>query len=407
MSDHQPPNHDQGSPWEVLRVFGRLGLSSFGGPIAHLAYFREELVQRRGWISEERYANLLALCQFLPGPASSQLGFCLGLFRAGWLGAFAAFAAFTLPSVLLLVCFAMLAPQLSGGGAAAAIHGLKLVALAVVAHGVLGMSKKLCPDPLRASLAVATCALVLLIPGALIQLACVAGAGLIGSIACRSPAAGGQLPNPPLSPRSGALLIAIALGLLALLPLLTLALGGGWALFDAFYRSGALVFGGGHVVLPWLEEAVVQPGWVDADTFLAGYGAAQAVPGPLFSFAAYLGFVSSGPLGGLSGALLATLAIFAPGFLLVAGVLPFWSRLSALPRATNAVSGVSAAVVGLLGAALYQPLWTSAVGHAHDLVIALVAFLLIASWRCSALWAVAWCMAASWAAWALNLYPPS
>ncbi|TVR11851.1 MAG: chromate efflux transporter [Planctomycetota bacterium] len=383
-----------GSMAEVFQVFLRLGLTSFGGPIAHLAYFRDELVEKRGWLSEEQYAQLVALCQFMPGPASSQVGFCLGLMRAGWRGALAAFVAFTLPSVLLLLAFAGIYDQLGDTLGLSLIQGLKIVALAVVAHAVLGMAGKLCPDARRASIAVGALAGVLLIPMIATQVAVVVAGGLLGWLMLRQDSAGpiGSLPLRH-GKSSGALLLGLAAAGLVALPVLAHAFAGTWQVAEAFYRSGALVFGGGHVVLPLLEESLVRPGLVDEQIFIAGYGAAQAVPGPLFSIAGYLGFMAED--GGWVVAMVAVLAMFAPGFLLVAGILPFWQALSARPGARQALAGVNAAVVGILGAALYQPLWQSAVDLPIDLVIAVAAFVLLQAWKCSALWVVVFCLATS------------
>lgn len=384
-----------GTAGEVFLVFLRLGLTSFGGPIAHLGFFHRELVERRQWVTESQYAQLLALCQFLPGPASSQLGFALGLLRARWSGAIAAFLAFTLPSALLLFGFAALLPQLSGPTGTAAIHGLKLVALAVVAHGVMTMARQLCPDAQRAGIAAAATVIILLSGQAWVQVLAVALGGTAGLYLCRDakPASGGEM-SLPHGPRAGWVLLGTFVLLLVGLPLLTGA-GTPVALFEAFYRAGALVFGGGHVVLPLLEESVVGAGWVSADDFLAGYGAAQAVPGPMFSFAAYLGARMPGTDGGLLGASLALTAVFLPGFLLLSGILPLWRMLSGYPAAARAIAGVNAAVVGLLGAALYDPVWTSAVfGPAH-VAIALVGFTMISAWRLSVIYVVIWCVLAS------------
>jgi len=380
---------------EVFSVFLKLGLTSFGGPIAHLGFFHRELVERRQWVSESQYAQLLALCQFLPGPASSQLGFALGLLRASWSGAIAAFLAFTLPSALLLFGFAALLPQLSGPMGTAAIHGLKLVALAVVAHGVLTMARQLCPDAQRAGIATAAAAVILLSGQAWIQLLAVIAGGTAGLYLCRDAqaAAGGEL-SLPHGPRTGWVLLVTFVVLLVGLPLLADA-GMVFALFEAFYRAGALVFGGGHVVLPLLEESVVGAGWVSGDDFLAGYGAAQAVPGPMFSFAAYLGARMPGAEGGLLGASLALTAVFLPGFLLLSGILPLWQMLARHPAAARAIAGVNAAVVGLLGAALYDPVWTSAVIAPVDVAIALVGFTMVSAWRLSVIYVVAWCILAS------------
>ena len=385
-----------GSLTEVFFTFLKLGLTSFGGPIAHLGYFRRELVEKRGWVSDSQYAQLLALCQFLPGPASSQLGFGLGLLRAGWGGALAAFLAFTLPSALLLFVFAAFLPHLAGTVGSAALHGLKLVALAVVAQGVLGMTRQLCPDAPRRTLAVIAAGVILLTNQAWIQLLVIAlGAGA-GLILCRNlpPLSGEGLPLRYGS-RAGATLLALFVLLLAALPLVVYGTEGQLAVAAAFYRAGALVFGGGHVVLPLLQEMVVEPGWLTTEEFLAGYGAAQAVPGPMFSLAAFLGARLAGEAGGVAGATTALTALFLPGFLLVAGILPFWHTLTRHPLAASAVAGVNASVVGLLGAALYDPVWTSAVRGPGDLAIALAGFALLVSARVPALIVVAWCIAAS------------
>lgn len=385
-----------GTVGEVFSSFLRLGLTSFGGPIAHLAYFRREFVERRKWLGDAEFAQLLALCQFLPGPASSQLGFSLGLLRAGWPGALAAFLAFTLPSAVLLFAFAALLPHLSGGAGDAAIHGLKLVAVAVVAQGVLGMARQLCPDAPRASIAAASAALILASASAWMQIIVVLAGGLAGLALCRGaqPIPGGGV-HPPYGVRLGWVLLGVFTFLLVGLPLAAQGTEGLIAVVEAFYRAGALVFGGGHVVLPLLRETVVAPGWVSDDEFLAGYGAAQAVPGPMFTLAAYLGARLPGAEGGVVGASAALLAIFLPGFLLVAGSLPLWRSIANRPVAARAVAGVNAAVVGLLGAALYDPVWTSAVQGPVDVAIAIVAFTLLAAWRASALLVVCWCVTAA------------
>ena len=387
---------------EVFLAFLKLGLTSFGGPIAHLAYFRLELVEKRRWLDESQYAQLLALCQFLPGPASSKLGFSLGLLRAGWGGALAAFVAFTLPSALLLFAFAAALPYLEGPVGQAAIHGLKIVALAVVAQGVLGMLRQLCPDLQRRTIAALVAAAILVSGEAWMQLVAVALGAAAGAALCRDVK---PVPGAGLDFRYGRALgwtlLALFALLLAGLPLVAPA-SELLAVADAFYRAGALVFGGGHVVLPLLEEAVVKPGWISTDEFLAGYGAAQAVPGPMFALAAYLGARLPGAEGGVVGAAVALVAIFLPGFLLIAGVLPLWRAVSERPLAARAIAGVNAAVVGLLGAALYDPVWTSAVRGPLDLAIALVGFTALVAWRASALLVVAWCVVASVAAAALT-----
>jgi len=381
--------------WDVFRAFLGLGLTSFGGPIAHLGYFRREFVERRRWLGDGQYAQLVALCQFLPGPASSQIGFSLGLLRAGWRGAAAAFLAFSLPSALLLFGFAALVPHLTSVSGLAAVHGLKLVAVAVVAQGVYGMARQLCPDGPRATIAALAAAVLLSTGEAWFQVLVIALGMVAGLLVCRGalPLAGGAVPVRYGPRLGGVLLIAFAL-LLFGLPALT---GDGHLpdVVAAFYRAGALVFGGGHVVLPLLEEAVVAPGWISQADFLAGYGAAQTVPGPLFTLAAYLGARLPGPEGGALGAAVALVAIFLPGFLLVAGVLPFWRALSARPAAARAIAGANAAVVGLLGAALYDPVWSSAVRGPLDVAVALVGFALLTAWRASTLIVVLWCVAAS------------
>ena len=380
-------------------VYLKLGLTSFGGPIAHLGYFHNEFVERRKWLSDSDFAQLLALCQFLPGPASSQLGFGIGLVRAGWRGALLAFVGFTLPSSLLLIGFAALVPQLGGELGEAGLRGLKLVALAVVGHGLVRMARQLCPDVTRAAIAVLAVAVLLLATSAWFQIVAIVVGGAIGFFACRdvSRPRGGSL-DPGYRPWVGYLLLVIFALLLLGLPLLARS-GAPWLAFgEAFYRAGALVFGGGHVVLPLLEETVVAPGWISQDEFLAGYGAAQAVPGPMFSLAAYLGALLPGSTGGMSGALLATAAIFLPGFLLFSGILPMWQLLSQRPAAAGIVAGVNAAVVGLLAAALYDPVFTSAVRGWADLAIGVAGFLILLRFKVSSLWIVAGCLVARIAA---------
>jgi chromate transporter len=368
---------------EVFRAFLRLGLTSFGGPIAHLGYFREELVLRRRWLSEAAYADLVALCQFLPGPASSQVGFALGFLRGGLAGALLAWAAFTLPSVVLLLAFASGAEAVGGAVGQELIHGLKLVAVAIVAQAVWGMAHSLAPDRERTTIALAAVLIVSFLPTAFGQIAAIAAGAVAGRVWCQRPEKGaaGDLPVR-LSRRTGTLLIAVFFLLLLGLPaLVAISQAQALALFDAFYRAGALVFGGGHVVLPLLEVSLVRPGWVSADAFLAGYGAAQAVPGPLFSVAAYLGAISEPGPNGIPGAAIALLGIFLPGMLLLMGVLPFWDGLRQHARARAAMAGTNAAVVGILGAALYEPVWTSAVTSPSDFAVALTAFVLLTAWR--------------------------
>ena len=371
----------RGSSGEVFRVFLKLGLTSFGGPIAHLGYFRDELVVRRKWTSESGYADLVALCQFLPGPASSQVGFAMGLLRGGPLGAAAAWAAFTLPSALLLVLFALGAAAFDGPIGTGLIHGLKVVAVAVVAQAVWGMAKSLTPDRERASIALAAVLIVVFANGSVGQIAAIAAGGIAGLILCRGPGApDAGHPTFAVPKPIGLLSLALFFMLLFLLPL-SASMSQGIALFDAFYRAGSLVFGGGHVVLPLLQAEVVPTGWVSDDAFLAGYGAAQAVPGPLFAFSAYLGAVMGLEPHGLMGALIALVAIFLPGFLLLIGALPFWDAFRSRPGAQAAMRGANAAVVGILGAALYDPVWTSAVLSTYDFALALLGFILLTVWR--------------------------
>ncbi len=370
----------QGTPGEVFRTFLKLGLTSFGGPIAHLGYFREEIVVRRRWIDEATYADLVALCQFLPGPASSQVGFALGLMRAGWLGAFAAFLAFTLPSAVLLVVFAMTAASITGPVGEGALHGLKIVAVAIVAQAVWGMARSLCPDRERAAIAVLAVAVLAFAPGASGMIVAIL-AGAAGGLLLRWGATGTRDGQAVTSVRpavsTGALILFAAL--LVGLPLIASG-DQALAVVDSFYRAGALVFGGGHVVLPLLDAEVVQRGWVSADAFLAGYGAAQAVPGPLFTFAAYLGAVLGPAPNGIAGAALALGAIFLPGFLLLVGVLPFWERFRSVAAAQSLMQGANAAVVGILAAALYDPVFTTAIHGLADLALALAGFVaLVAS----------------------------
>jgi chromate transporter len=376
------PAH-QGSPGEVLSAFLKLGLTSFGGPIAHLGYFREEFVARRGWIDDRGYADLVALCQFLPGPASSQVGFALGLQRAGPLGALAAFAGFTLPSAVLLMLFAWWASALSSPLGQGVLHGLKIVAVAIVAQAVWGMARTLCPDRERAGIAVAAVLMAIFLGGVTGQLGAILMGGIAGLWLCRGTGdSGASALHFPVSRSAGIAALVLFFALLIGLPLLVASVPvQGLAVLDAFYRAGALVFGGGHVVLPLLEAEVVAPGWVTPDAFLAGYGAAQAVPGPLFTFAAYLGAVLEPAPNGIVGAATALLAIFLPGFLLLVGVLPFWNGLRAQPQVRAPMAGANAAVVGILGAALYSPVWTSAILRPEDFALALVCFTALMIWK--------------------------
>jgi chromate transporter len=372
-----------GTTGEVLGAFLRLGLTSFGGPVAHLGYFRAEFVERRRWLDEPAFADIVALCQFLPGPASSQVGISLGILRAGLPGAFAAWLGFTTPSALAMILFGYGVTELGDLSKAAWLHGVKIVAVAVVAQAVWGMARNLCPDRERATIAVGAAILALTVPSAAGQIGAIVAGGLIGWGLLRNGAAGQtEAPLAVHLPRPWSIAAALAfLSLLFGLPVLSAA----WpshtiALFDSFYRSGALVFGGGHVVLPLLQAEVVPPGWVTNDAFLAGYGAAQAVPGPLFTFAAYLGTVMRPGPNGWAGGLICLIAIFLPSFLLLIGALPFWDSLRRRPAVQSALRGVNAAVVGLLLAALYTPVWTSAILAPADFAIGIVAFLLLALW---------------------------
>ncbi len=382
-SDHDAIN--QGTARDVFATFLKLGLTSFGGPVAHLGYFREELVRRRQWLGEDAYANLVALCQFLPGPASSQVGMAIGLMRAGPMGMAAAWLGFTLPSALLMLAFAYGVASIGMGGW---LDGLKIAAVAIVADAVIGMARNLCPDRARKTLALVATAFAASVPGAMGQIAVITGGGLIGLALLRIEGKTVEMPVGHLPSRSASL-IAFALFaiLLAGLPLLAAATGNpGIALFDTLYRAGSLVFGGGHVVLPLIEAELVHPGGLTREAFLAGYGAVQAVPGPLFSFAAYVGALNPA-FNGVAGAIIALLAAFLPSVLLVYAALRFWTRLAADARIRNAMAGINAAVVGLLGAAFWDPVVTSSIGSGRALALALLAYAALALWRVPA-WAV-------------------
>ena len=367
---------------EVLLVALRLGLTSFGGPIAHIGYFRDEYVTRRQWLSEQRFAELVGLCQFLPGPASSQLGIAIGMGRAGYIGALAAWLGFTLPSAVALILFAYGVDAL-GGEATEWLHGLKIVAVAVVALALWGMGKTLTPDKTTIAIAISASAVLLFTDTAILQLAVIAGGAVLGLAFLRP---GDITPTPSPDKTGGVPVAAIALilffALLLALPIASELINNDpLALADSFYRSGSLVFGGGHVVLPLLEAEVVPPDLVSKDDFLAGYGAAQAVPGPLFTFSAYLGTIAGVLSPVWAGGLLALGSIFVPAFLLVFGVLPFWDRLRAYTRARAAISGVNAAVVGILLSALYDPVFTGAITSPEDFALAAGALALLAFWK--------------------------
>ncbi|MCL4454194.1 MAG: chromate efflux transporter [Deinococcus sp.] len=372
------------TPLEIFLIFFRLGLTSFGGPIAHLGYFRQEFVARRRWLDEHAYADLVALCQFLPGPASSQVGIALGLSRGGIPGAVASWLGFTLPSAIALVLFGLGVTYFSGNLGSGWLHGLKVVAVAVVAQALWGMGKSLSPDKLRATVAVGAAVAVTLFPSALGQVSVIAASGLFGWVFLRN---SGALPHNQIQTTSGratgVLMLFVFFLLLFVLPVAAGSTNSyGVKLFDSFYRAGSLVFGGGHVVLPLLQSQVVPAGWISNDAFLAGYGAAQAVPGPLFTFAAYLGAVSTQAPSGWLGAGIALVAIFLPAFLLIAGILPFWEVLRRYEAMQRAMLGINAAVVGLLLSAFYNPVWTSAIRNTADFSLAAIAFLLLAFWKC-------------------------
>ncbi|MGE3599565.1 MAG: chromate transporter [Dehalococcoidia bacterium] len=378
-TEQRPP----GSALEVLRASTRLGLTSFGGPVAHLGYFREEYVDRRRWLDDQSYADLVALCQFLPGPASSQVGIAIGILRAGLRGGVDAWLGFTLPSAIAMVIFAYSVRQSGTIADAGWLHGLKIAAVAVVAYAVWGMARTLCPDRPRATIAIVAAIVALASQTAAIQVAIIAVAGLIGWRLL----SGASMPpsidlRVPIGRRAGIAAWVIFFGLLVALPLARqFSSSHALALFDAFYRVGSLVFGGGHVVLPLLQAEVVPPGWLTNEQFIAGYGAAQAVPGPLFTFSAYLGAVAEPNPNGVAGAAIALVAVFLPSFLLVVGALPLWGMVRNRTSFQSALGGINAAVVGILLAALYTPVWTSAIGSPADFSLGLAAFGLLAVWR--------------------------
>ena len=388
----------KGLALEVFLAFLKLGLTSFGGPVAHLGYFRAEFVARRRWLDDKSYSDLVALCQFLPGPASSQVGIALGLGRAGWGGAVAAWLGFTLPSAMALILFAAGVTQWAALSQSGAVHGLKVAAVAVVAQAVWGMGKSLCPDRLRAGVAVLSALLVLAVPTATGQVAAIAAGGIVGRwMLTLGPLPAAQHRDYGVSKRAGAALLGVFMVLLVVLPLVAAAVHSpALSVLANFYQAGALVFGGGHVVLPLLQAGVVPHGLVSSDVFLAGYGAAQAVPGPLFTFAAYLGAVMPGPFGGWFGGIALLLAIFLPAFLLVVGALPYWETLRQRDGVQRAMAGVNAAVVGGLVAALYDPGWTSAIHSRVDFGLALAAFGLLVYARLSPVLVVILCGTGGW-----------
>ncbi|MFC5591574.1 chromate transporter [Sporosarcina soli] len=363
---------------EILFVSTRLGLTSFGGPTAHLGYFHEEYVRRRRWMDEKSYADLVALAQFLPGPASSQVGIGIGVMRAGVLGGIISFIGFTLPSVVALILFALLLNGFDIGNAGW-IHGLKIVAVVVVAHAILGMAKNLTPDLKRKAIALFALVSTLLWQTAFTQVGVILVAALFGFLLFKKHKENEEVSSQfPIGKSVSAICLLLFFGLLFLLPVIREVTGSYWvAMFDSFYRSGSLVFGGGHVVLPLLEQELVPNGWISEEAFLAGYGATQAVPGPLFTFAAYLGAVMKGWQGGL----VATIAVFLPAFLLILGALPFWDALRNNPKIKGAILGVNAAVVGILISALYQPIWTSSILAPIDFALAAILFSMLVYWK--------------------------
>ncbi|AVU90188.1 chromate transporter [Listeria monocytogenes] len=363
---------------EILLVSTRLGLTSFGGPTAHLGYFHEEYVRRRKWMDEKSYADLVALAQFLPGPASSQVGIGIGVMRAGVLGGIVSFLGFTLPSVIALILFALLLTGFDIGNAGW-IHGLKIVAVAVVAHAILSMAKNLTPDLRRKAIALFALIGTLVWQTAFTQVGVILIAALFGFLLYKQHEKDEEVSTRfPITKRVSAICLLLFFGLLIFLPIIREMTGSYWvAMFDSFYRSGSLVFGGGHVVLPLLEQEFVPTGWLSEESFLAGYGATQAVPGPLFTFAAYLGAVMKGWQGGL----IATIAVFLPAFLLILGALPFWDSLRNNPNIKGAIMGVNAAVVGILISALYNPIWTSSILRPIDFALASILFSMLVYWK--------------------------
>ncbi len=369
--------------WSLFRIFLVLGLTSFGGPVAHLGYFRTEFVQKRQWLSEQDYAELVALCQFLPGPASSQVGLAIGLLRGHYRGALAAWLGFTLPSAMLLIVFSVSLPFLQSELTQGVLHGLKLVAVAVVAHAVWGMAKTLCNTSAKVSIMTLSAVLILLLPVVWLQPAVILLGGLLGYLYLTNETTTGTRTLPLTLSFSaanafGVLFLVLLVGLPLFSPLYPTA---ALQLIDIFYRAGALVFGGGHVVLPLLQAEVVPTGLVDADTFLAGYAAAQAVPGPLFTFAAFLGATATGSITGWLGGVLALLAIFLPSFLVLAAVLPYWQTLRSSAKVSRCMAGVGASVTGILLAALYQPIWLSSIFSPMDLALALIGFVALQFWH--------------------------
>lgn len=392
MSEINANNKTKSSVFDIFKIFLKLGSTSFGGPVAHLGYFRKELVERRQWVSDNQYAQLLAICQFLPGPASSQVGFALGLLRAGWLGAVTAFIAFTLPSAILLMIFASILPYLSGDIGVAVIHGLKLVACVVVADAVFSMFVKLCPDNTRRVVAVTILIALLFSNIAWAQMLAILAGAILGILFCKElDVKSSNALKVNYSKKFGLTLFLI----FSLLLFMFMFAGGRDGLFEIaqiFYNAGALVFGGGYVVLPLLQDSVVATGLVETEPFIAGYGAAQAVPGPMFAFSAYLGALIPTEHSLYLNALVALIFMFLPGLLLVAATLPLWQAVSHNKTAANAIAGINAAVVGILASAFYDPILTSGISSVFDVCVTVSGLIMLMVFKRSALFIITWCL---------------
>ena len=385
------------SAWQVFLIFLKLGLTSFGGPVAHLGYFRDEFVGKRQWLSDQQYADIVALCQFLPGPASSQVGIAIGLSRAGHLGALCAWLGFTMPSAILLIIFALGVAQYSDIATSGILHGLKIAAVAIVAQALWGMGRNLCPDKSRITIMVITACFVLAVPSAFGQVMAIMIAGIVGIVLFKPEISDQAALKLPISMKMGGFWLSIFFILLIILPVFAWLLPSTTlAIVDDFYRAGSLVFGGGHVVLPLLLAEVVETGMMNKDLFLAGYGATQIVPGPLFTFAAFLGASMNDAPNGWLGGMIALVAIFLPSFLLVLGVLPFWEQLRRHSRTKAALMSVNAAVVGLLLAAFYQPIWINTILNATDFSLALIAFVALMYWKLPVWFVVIACGGLGW-----------
>jgi chromate transporter len=392
MSEVNIKNKTKSSVFDVFKIFLKLGSTSFGGPVAHLSYFRKELVERRQWVSENQYAQLLAICQFLPGPASSQVGFSLGLLRAGWLGAIAAFVAFTLPSAILLMTFASILPYLSGDIGIAVIHGLKLVACVVVADAVLSMFIKLCPDNTRRAVAVIILGALLFSNIAWAQMLAVLAGAIFGILFCKEPDVKSSNALKVNYSKKFGLALFLIFSVLLTMFMFAGRHDGLFEIAQIFYNAGALVFGGGYVVLPLLQDSVVATGLVDTEPFIAGYGAAQAVPGPMFAFSAYLGALIPTEHSLYVNASVALIFMFLPGLLLVAATLPLWQAVSHNKTAANAIAGINAAVVGILASAFYDPILTSGISSVFDVCVTVSGLIMLMVFKRSALFIITWCL---------------